>query len=110
MWNWYQPFPEQLWAKVLPNFTLYGRLIPIGFTIGLIFTSYILVRNKRRFVKELEESKQITESPKKRLVSIRDRLILLQRDNQLANAFRHYLKAGIKAEPFDFVVQEIIGK
>ena len=110
MWNWYQPFPEQLWAKVLPNFTLYGRLIPIGFTIGLIFTSYILVRNKRRFIQELEESKQIIESPKKRLVSIKDRLILLQRDNQLANAFRHYLKAGIKAEPFDFVVQEIIGK
>ncbi len=109
MWNWYQPFPEQLWAQILPNFTLYGRLIPIGFTVGLVLTSYILLRNKRRFKDELKESKQITESLKKPLVSIKDRLTLLQRDNQLANAFRHYLKAGIKAEPFDFVVQEIIG-
>jgi len=110
MWNWYEPYPEQLWAKVLPSFTLYGRLIPIGFTIGLIYTSYMLVRNKSRFRQELAKSKQIIDSPQKRLVSIKTWFILLQRDNQLANAFRHYLKEGIKAEPFDFVVQEIIGK
>lgn len=110
MWNWYQPYPEQLWAKVLPFFSLYGRLIPIVFTIGLIITVYVLYRNKKRFKQELESSKLKLEPTQNVFDSVKNWLILLQRDNQLCNAFRHYVKVGIKVEPFDFVVQDIIGK
>ena len=110
MWNWYQPFPEQLWAKVLPVFTLYGRLIPIGFAVGLIYTAYHFHRNKKRFKHELAQCKVNMDSTSNKLDSIKHGFILLQRDNQLVNAFRHYLKVGIKVEPFDVVVQEIIGR
>lgn len=110
MWNWYQPYPEQLWAKILPMFTLYGRLIPISHTIGLIVTAYLFYRNKKRFKPELEAIKLKLEPSRNIFNSIMNWLTCLQRDNQLSNAFRHYIKVGIKAEPFDLVVQELIGR
>ena len=110
MWNWYQPYPEQLWAIVLPKFTLYGRLIPVFYTVGLLASIGLLLKNKRRFEQELRQIKTLKETPGNPLFRLSLILALRQRENQLTNAFRHYLKKGIKAEPFDFVVQEIIGK
>lgn len=100
MWNWYQPYPEQLWAKVLPPLTLYGRLIPILFLAGILFSIQLVWKEKVRFKTELGQM-NTTGDP----VYVR-----IKKKNQLVHALRHYVKHGIKGEPFDVVVGEIIGK
>lgn len=109
MWNWYQPYPEQVWAKILPKLALYGRLIPILFTAGVLLSIYLLHRNKRRFKTELKKAeipKDVSLPLLQKLSAVRTRW---QRQNQLTNAFRHYLIKGIKSEPFDYVVYGLTG-
>ncbi len=109
MWNWYQPYPEQKWAKILPALTLYGRLIPILFAFGLLAAIFMLMRNRKRFKALLKK----TDHPERASAGIRNKLDSairgVRRRNQLANAFRHYIKRGVKGEPFDVVTAELAG-
>lgn len=107
MWNWYQPYPEQLWAKILPKLTLYGRLVPILMAAGLLAAVCLVLRNKKRFKAELRKTALPKDSSAPLLNKIADAITRLRRQNQLANAFRHYLIKGIKSEPFDVIVSEL---
>ena len=107
MWNWYQPYPEQTWAKILPALTLYGRLIPILFAFGLLAAIYILMRYKKRFESVLEKTAYPAEPSVGLGCKLNAAILGIRRRNQLINAFRHYVKKGIKVEPFDVVTAEL---
>jgi RsiW-degrading membrane proteinase PrsW (M82 family) len=92
MWNWYQPLPEQLWAKTLPPLTLYGRLIPILFVLGLLLNVYLLLKNKKLFKQELNQMKFEKENSTHFYDKIITHIANNKRKNQITNAFRHYLK------------------
>jgi hypothetical protein len=98
MWNWYQPYPEQTWAKTLPALTLYGRLIPILFAFGLLAAIYILMRYKKRFKSVLEKTAYPAEPSVGLGCKLNAAILGIRRRNQLVNAFRHYVKKGIKVE------------
>ncbi len=107
MWNWYRPYPEQTWAKILPPLTLYGRLIPIMFAFGLLAAIYILMRNKKRFEAALKKTAYRAEPSAGLLIRLDAAIRGVRRRNQLINAFRHYSKTGSPAEPFDVVTAEL---
>ncbi len=107
MWNWYQPYPEQTWAKILPALTLYGRLVPILFAFGLLAAIFIQVRYKKRFKAALKKTAYLAEPSGGFLLRLNAAIRGVWRRNQLINAFRHYAKKGIKAEPFDVITAEL---
>lgn len=108
MWNWYQPMPEQNWAKIVPSLTLHGRLLPLLFIAGLLFSIYLITRNKKRFNNELSRIRPPIDGYKNLCHRITIKIAYNKSKNQLTNAFWHYLIKGIKEEPFDVVVDEIL--
>jgi RsiW-degrading membrane proteinase PrsW (M82 family) len=109
MWNWYQPYPVQFWAKILPSLTIYGRLLPFLFLAGILVGAYLMGRQRARFAQELRRVNENISLPAGFHGRIKWFLALNRVKNQVANALRHYLIRGLNGEEFDLIVSRLLG-